>query len=72
VVLILGATIGMEVASTVYNMTNDFQAVFAGNTAIALIALVNLTLVVWAIRSLFRGIRTAKNGIRSDARTSDR
>jgi hypothetical protein len=40
VVLILGATIGMAVASTVYNMTNDFQAVFAGNAAIALIVLI--------------------------------
>lgn len=42
------------------------------NTAIALIALVNLMLVVWAIRSLFLRIRAANNGIQSDPRTSGR
>jgi hypothetical protein len=41
VVLILVATIGMAMmSSTVHNMTNDFQAVFSVNAAIALIVLI--------------------------------
>lgn len=37
---LLGATIGMAVSSTVFSMTGSFQAVFAANAAVALVALV--------------------------------
>jgi hypothetical protein len=42
---------------------NVSMSTWLANTAIALIALVNLTLVVWVARSLFLRIRVANNGI---------
>jgi hypothetical protein len=42
------------------------------NTVIALIAVINLMVVLSVLRSLFQKIRTANNGMQSDPRTSGR